>query len=431
MTINRDRFDAAEEMLLKHALASNDLWPYRGRNYAPHMGMAKSMIEEHFTTPDRQAYMVPTSSGTSSIQVALGGLQIPAGSEVIVTPITDPGTVTPILFHNAIPVFADVSATSGLITPESVAEALTPRTSAVIAVHLTGSPVDVPGIRQILDAKGRTDVKIIEDVAQGLGASLHGVPLGMLGDAGCFSLNSHKHIAVGEGGFVLLHTEEDFYRSLNFSDKHRDRLGLGETKPEHSRYQGPGHSLRMSELQGAMLIAQLPKLGRFAKARTAFGLVMDACLKTTSDLIPQEHLNGAVPTFFGYMFTAQSEVSPKKKEGAILAVRNRLRHLRTSMGAAYTDKDEPIYKYPLFQNRNFSVNAQDIWPAELLAATLYPNDVKLGHYDYKKVSCPIAESYLKRAFWVRLNEANTPEHAEEIANTISVVFKEHGIASNP
>ena len=141
---------------------------------------------------------------TSSIQVALGGLQVPAGSEVIVTPITDPGTVTPILFHNAIPVFADVSATSGLITADTVKDVLTPRTSAVIAVHLTGSPVDVPDIRQMLNDACRNDVKIIEDVAQGLGASLNGVPLGMLGDAGCFSLNSHKHISVGEGGFVLL-----------------------------------------------------------------------------------------------------------------------------------------------------------------------------------------------------------------------------------
>ena len=106
-------------------------------------------------------------------------------------------------------------------------------------------------------------------------------------------------------------------------------------------------------------------------------------------------------------------------------------HLKTSMGAAYTDKDTPIYDYPLFTTRNFSNNAQNIWPAELLAATLYPGDVELGHYDYEKVSCPVAESYLKRAFWVRLNEANTPEHAEEIADTIADVFKKHGIASNP
>ena len=427
MSVQRDRFDETEERLLKDALSTNNLWPYRGSEFAPYMKQAASMVEKHFSTSDRDAFMVPTSSGTSSIQVALGGLKIPPGSEVIVSPLTDPGSVTPILFHNTIPVFADVSPTSGLVTPDTVAAALTRRTSAVIAVHLTGSPVDVPGIRQRLEDLGRGDVKIIEDVAQGLGATLNNVPLGMMGDAGCFSLNSHKHITVGEGGFVLLHNEDDFYRSHNFSDKHRDRLGGGGKKPEHGRYQGPGQSLRMSELQGAMLEAQLPKLMEFAAARTAFGLTLGKRLAELSDIVPQEHLKGAVPTFFGLMFRTQNAVELNRKSVAIDEIESRLEHLGTSIGGSYTADDEPIYKYPLFQNRAFSTSHDGLWPAELVAAH-YHNDIQLGHYDYTKVSCPQAENYLKRAFWVRVHEKYTTDHAVQIADTIVDVFDDLGLA---
>lgn len=429
MSIERDRFNEIEEELLKEAMEDNSLWPYgRGGVYAPMMRKASTMIEGHFSVNGRQAYMVPTASGTSSIQVALGGLQIPAGSEVIVTPITDPGTVTPIIFHNAIPVFADVSPTSGLVTPKTVEAVLTSRTKAVIAVHLTGSPVDVPGIVKMLAGLGRTDVKIIEDVAQGLGASLDKVPLGMLGDAGCFSLNSHKHISVGEGGFVVLQNETDYHRSHNFSDKHRDRFNGSKIGGEHGQYEGPGHSLRMSELQGAMLVGQIPKLERIAEARNVFGKTLDACLSATTNFTPQEHLNDAFPTFFGYMFTTRNEYDLDEKSDVIDKVKSKLAHLGISMGGSYNYQDIPIYQYPLFQNRNFSANTENIWPAELLAATLYPEEISLGHYDYKKMSCANAESYLRRAFWVRLHEGYTPAHAEEIANTIIQVFQDKGVS---
>jgi perosamine synthetase len=424
MSITRTRFGTEEATAIADALATQDLWPYLGSGFATRMAKAQQMVEQRFSTPSRTARMIPTSSGTASIEVALGGLAIPAGSEVIVSPMTDPGSVTPIIFHNAIPVFADLSPTSGLITPDSVASVLTPRTSAVIAVHLTGSPVDVPGLRQRLDDLGRNDVKIIEDVAQGLGATLDGVPLGMLGDAGCFSLNSQKHISVGEGGFVLVSDEDDFHRCLNFSDKHRNRHGAAGA--EHQIYQGPGHSMRMSEMQGAMLVAQLPKLDAFAQARTAFGTTLDARLAATTGLVHQDHLPDAVPTFFGYLFSTRDVPGDTRKRDVIGEVRNRIRDIST-IGGAYTSGDLPIYRYPLFQNRNFSVNAEGLWPAELLAAALYPGEIQPGHYDYTQISLPEAESFLARGFWVRLTEAHTPDHAEEIADAIIDVFGAHGL----
>lgn len=425
MSLKRTRFGQEEVFEITAALQTQNLWPYRGGGFNQFMNRAAQMVSDTFSTNDRAARMIPTSSGTSSIQVALGGLRIPAGSEVIVSPMTDPGTVTPILFHNAIPVFADLDPLSGLITPDSVEAVLTQRTSAVIAVHLTGSPVDVPAISQKLDDLGRGDVKIIEDVAQGLGASLNGVPLGMIGHAGCFSLNSQKHISVGEGGFVLVSDEDDFLRCHNYSDKHRNRFRSGE--PEHGIYEGPGHSLRMSELQGAMLVAQLPKLIDLAGKRTAFGLALDQELSAQSNLRPQAHLPGAVPTFFGYMFTTEGEYDRNTKTDAARAVNQRVRNIGLSLGLSYNSGDQPIYKYPLFRNRNFSTNAQGLWPGELVAAALNPGEISVGHYDYTAISLLAAESYLKRSFWVRLNEENTTDHAEELAGVIVEEFTNHGL----
>ncbi len=427
MPTPRNRFDNDEIEQIAKALNTEDLWPYQDGHFAPMMQQASDMISEIFSTGDKTARMIPTSSGTSSIQVALGGLQIPPGTEVIVTPMTDPGSVTPILFHNTIPVFADIDPVSGLITPDSVAAVLTPRTSAVIAVHLTGSPVDVPGIRARLDKLNRPDVKIIEDVAQGLGANLNGVPLGMLGDVGCFSLNTHKHITVGEGGFVLASDDDVFLRCHNYSDKHRNRFGAGD-KTEHAQYKGPGHSLRMGELRAAMLVAQLPKLTAFAKKRNAFGTALDTRLRANSNLMPQSHLKGAFPTFFGYMFTTQNEYDRTRKQSVAGQVNTQIRPLGSSMGGSYNYKDLPIYEYPLFRNRQFTTVPDGDWPGEVMAIKRSGGEIQEHHYDYTKVSLPGAESYLKRAFWVRMKENQSPADAEAIADIIINQFNAAGMS---
>lgn len=440
MSIGRDRFDTDEEEALKCVLRREELWPYASRGgFAPEMQKAFDLVQQHFSKAGQTAFMVPTSSGTSSIQVALGGLQIKSGTEVIVTGITDPGSVMPILFHNCIPIFADVDLDSGLITPETVRAKLTHRTSAVLAVHLTGSPVDIPGIRAMLDQEGYTTIRIIEDVAQGLGASLDGTPLGMLGDAGCFSLNAHKHITVGEGGFVLLSNEDDRHRCHNFADKHRNRFRQ-KSDSEHAAYKGPGHSLRMSELQGAMLAAQMPKLMKFAGKRTEIGRAVERRLSETSDLVTMAHLDKAVPSFFGLMFRTQADVEWTLKGDVVEEIKTKLQDIRTSISTGYTAafnretrERVPIYLYPLFQEpRNLTGIPGDLWPAELIAEKRDADNSEVGHYSYDKHykagDCPNTETYLNRMFWLRIHEGYTLQHAERIADTIVDVFVKAQIA---
>jgi len=412
---------------LAEAIKDQNLWAYGTKDFRGQLAQGIDALKKHFKdSGGGDLFVTPTASGTSSIQVALGGLQIPAGSEVIVTPITDPGTVTPIIFHNSIPVFADVSRASGQITPETVEAAVNHRTSAVIVVHLTGSPADVPGIRKRLDDLGYSHVKIIEDVAQGLGATLDGKPLGTLGDVGCFSLNPQKHITAGEGGFVLVRNETDFLRCLNFADKHRNRFKSDDE--QHKRYRGPGHSFRMSQLQGAMLVAQVPRLASIADRRHAFGTALDAEFAAqTTHITPQSHLDKSKPTFFGYMFTIEREMAYDDKKKLTAEINANLSDLKIKLGdSSYTHRDLPIYQYKLFQDRNFSHNGR-LWPAEVFAALIH-KDVVLNRdnefYDYTTVNCPEAVSYLKRSYWLRGRETHSPTIAGEVVKRIVQGFQD-------
>ncbi|MEP4247364.1 DegT/DnrJ/EryC1/StrS family aminotransferase [Tateyamaria sp.] len=425
----RERFGSEERSLLGEALEAQDLWPYVYGNDRRHfIGDAEDALRAYFgaKTDEDPPFVVPTCSGTSSIQVALGGLRIPAGSEVILPPITDIGTVMPIIFQNAIPVFADVDPTSGLLTPETVEAAITERTSAVLVVHLSGTPADVPKIMQVCEPKG---IKVIEDVAQGLGASLDGIPLGTLGHAGCFSLNSQKHITAGEGGFVLTNDKDDYFRCHNFSDKHRNRFRS--PSPEHAIYNGVGLSLRMSELQGAMILAQLPKLDGIASTRNEFGTTLDDMLKDLPGVVPQSHSMGAYPTFFFHMFSLDFDIDRDTKRAIISSVNNQVgAELDIRFGGSYSYGNVPIYKYPVFENKNFfdldATGSSQVWPAELVARMIDPK-LTANHYDYRKVSCPNAETYLQRSFSTWNDERHGNKEAMIVAKAIEKALGDSGL----
>jgi len=438
----KEKLGDEEVAALESAIRSEDgLWAYVGDAFGGLLAEGLDKLKRHFREAGGgDVFLTPTSSGTASIQVALGALKIPAGSEVIVTPITDSGSVSPIVFHNSIPVFADVDPRSGLITPESVKAKLTHRTRAVIAVHLTGSPVDVPGIRTMLDQEGHEKVLIIEDVAQGLGASLDGKPLGTLGDAGCFSLNPWKHITSGEGGFVLTKDKRSFYSCMSYADKHRDRLKS--PYAEDGIFKGFGHSFRLSQLEGAMLVAQIDKLDGIAKGRHEFGLALDEAFRTRTDYIPQTHLPKSKPSFFGYMFTTNNPVDLSLKTGSMKSeIRTLLKPYGVTWGGkSYTLDDLPIFEYDAFKNRNFGAieetdppGERPIWPAEMVSRAVYGEINAEGRdfYDYTHedwTACPDAKSYLQRSFWIRMSEKCKPEDAPKIVDEIAKVFQREGIS---
>lgn len=198
-------------------------------------------------------YAVAVNSGTSALLVALGGLGVGPGDEVIVPGYTFIASISSVVYARSIPVLAEIDRTFNL-DPEDVRRKITPRTRAIMAVHMLGNPARLDELRAIADEHG---LLLIEDCAQAFGASYHGSPIGSTGHAGCFSFNIFKTISAGDGGMVITEDEEAYRRFFAFHDQGHMSLRKGVEIGERSII---GLDFRMTELQAAVLLAQLRKL---------------------------------------------------------------------------------------------------------------------------------------------------------------------------
>lgn len=198
------------------------------------------------------AHAVACSSGTAALHLAVAAADPEPGDEIIVPPISDMGTVAPVIAQNAVPVFADVDPVTGCLSVDAVAQAITPRTRAIIVVHLFGKPAPVHDLRQLADAQGIT---LIEDCAQAyLAPTDQGRYVGTVGHVGCFSLQQTKHITTGDGGLVVTGDPALARRMRLFADKGWPR-DTGERG-----YLSFAVNYRMTELVAAVARAQLDKL---------------------------------------------------------------------------------------------------------------------------------------------------------------------------
>ena len=204
---------------------------------------------------------VGTSSGTAALTLALRLLDLQEHDEVIVPAYSFMSTASTVALVGARPVFADVDPSTLNLTPASVVGALSPKTRAVIAVHLFGRAADVVAIRAALDAAGRTEVRIVEDAAQGLGARLDGRQACTLGDVACVSFFPAKNLgAYGDGGMVFVRSEREqqqlrMLRQHGFAAKYNSVV--------------LGYNARLDGLQAAILRAKLPDLHDVALERRA------------------------------------------------------------------------------------------------------------------------------------------------------------------
>ncbi|AUH41420.1 DegT/DnrJ/EryC1/StrS family aminotransferase [Streptomyces sp. CMB-StM0423] len=216
-----------------------------------------------------RAHAVACSSGTASLHLAVAAAGIGPGDEVITTPISDFGTVAPILAEGGRPVFADVLPDDGNLDPAAVAAAVTPRTKAVLAVHLFGAAARIAELRELCDRHG---LVLIEDCAQAwLGEDGAGRLLGTYGDIACFSLQQYKHITAGDGGLALTDDPELARRMRLFADKGWDRA-------EGRIHRVPGLNYRMPELTAAVARAQLGKVAEVVRIRRALAARLTAAL---------------------------------------------------------------------------------------------------------------------------------------------------------
>lgn len=224
-------------------------------------------FEEAFAQRHQVPHALATTSCTTGLHLVLAAAGIGPGDEVIVPAFTWVATANVVLYCGATPVFVDVDPFTYNIDLTDVAHKITPRTKAVIAVHLFGLCADISALRAILP-KG---VWLFEDAACAAGASLNGIPAGALSDAGVFSFHPRKSITTGEGG-MLTTVHDDLARKAEMLRNH------GASISEEQRHHGPrpyllpefnllGFNYRMTDLQGAVGLVQLAKLDEFIQER--------------------------------------------------------------------------------------------------------------------------------------------------------------------
>jgi dTDP-4-amino-4,6-dideoxygalactose transaminase len=245
------------------------------------------------------AHSYACGSGTGAIHAAIAAVDPAPGDEIITSPITDMGAITPIIYQTAIPVFADVDPVSGNVTADTIARVISDRTRAIVVTHLFGNPADMG---PILELAARRGIPVIEDCAQAYGASYNGHPVGMLGTIGCFSLQQGKHITTGEGGVVVTNDDHFGRRLRLFIDK---AWGYGDPRPDHYFAALNG---RMTELQGAVALAQLGKLDQSIGQRQKMAARLSDAVGMIAGLGLPTVVPGGVQSFWKYALRVEDSL---------------------------------------------------------------------------------------------------------------------------
>ncbi len=230
-------------------------------------------FEEAFAAYCGVKHAVATSSGTTALQTAVLAHGIGPGDEVITTPFTFIASANAVLFAGGKPVFVDISERTYNIDPQLIEAAITPRTKAILPVHIFGNPCDM---HAIMDIAARHGLAVIEDACQAHGAMVNARKVGSFG-IGCFSFYPTKNITTAEGGIITTDDEEL-----------ADRARLIRSHGQRQRYyhETIGYNFRMTEIQAAIGQVQLRKLEQFIEARRANAQYLTERLKDV--IIPRE-----------------------------------------------------------------------------------------------------------------------------------------------
>jgi 8-amino-3,8-dideoxy-alpha-D-manno-octulosonate transaminase len=201
-----------------------------------------------------------TSSGTAALTTALSAMGIGYGDEVIMPSFTFVASFEAVISVGAVPVLADIDDTLTL-NPASVRKNITPRTRAIMPVHMCGSMADLDALQEICRAH---DLWLLEDACQSIGGTYKGKKLGTIGDAGTFSFDFVKTMTCGEGGVVMTNNAEIYVKSDGYTDHGHDHLGVDRGADLHPFV---GYNFRISELHSAVGLAQIRRLPEFLEAQ--------------------------------------------------------------------------------------------------------------------------------------------------------------------
>ncbi len=248
------------------------------------------------------------ASGTSALRIALAACGIGAGDEVIVPPFTFVATIESVLNAGAIPVFAEIDETLCL-DPKLLDNVLSPRTRAIIPVHMCGAMARIDEIEQYCRQKG---LVLIEDACQAVGGTFQGKALGSFGQMGCFSFDPVKTITCGEGGAVITNDPSLYLKADAFADHGHDHLGNDRGLEGHAIL---GDNFRISELNAAVGVAQLRKLDLILEKQRAHKAAIKQALQAFPMVsfrrVPDDA--GDTATFFSFLLPEENQARQTAK----------------------------------------------------------------------------------------------------------------------
>lgn len=343
-------------------------------------------------------YMVSANSATSCLSMALAAAGVGPGDEVITTCMSFNATAMSILMFNSIPVFVDVSAKNFCLDPVEVEKAITPRTKAILVVHLLGFPADMNAIMAIAE---RHSLVVIEDCAQAPGTKIDGRYVGTIGHAGIFSLQETKNFQTGEGG-LLATNNPAIARKARLIRNHGESVP-DDTWSNEDLVNVVGFNFRMTEMTAAFGVGQMAKLSENNRVRAENTRYLTKALAGFPGLLPVPFAAEWVPHIMPMLYNAE-------KTGVSRAlVLRALREEGVPVGSGYV---RLMSENPLFTRRVAYGRRGCPWTCagEGYTPPTFP--------------CPIAKNLLRNQFiWLyHINRPNGAAEMEQIAEAFRKVF---------
>ena len=377
-------FGEEELTFLREVIESQQLWRGTRGNFV-------GRFEDEFGQWLGRKYVLGICSGTCAEETAVAALGLEPGDEVI-CPAGAPIFVSfPVVSIGCIPVFADVDPRTLIISPEGIEAKVTERTRAVMVVHLWGQPAPMDEIMAVAKRHG---LKVVEDCAQAYGPTYRDRKVGTFGDVACFSLQQSKHMTAGEGGIVATDDPDIYKRAVLFSNCGMPWLyqyGLEQPRAEpvagvptrgHFAF---GHNYRMSELQGAVLVAQLAKLPEFSARRHRLVEIIETELRDVPGVELAHVYPHTRPNYWVYPVRVPSGLGTSCEINYLEAEFQRMQQMRrTSLGVPLPD-----------------------------------------HVQYKPGACPNAEAAVKCFRGISAHHGTDPQAIREAARAIREEVTKH------
>jgi len=352
-------------------------------------GKVSKTLEERFSDFVGAKYSITAANGTAALHLALEALGIPPGSEVITTAFTFIASSNSILFIGGIPIFADISSKTYNIDPDDVRKRITPKTKAILVVHIFGLPADMKELKEIAEEH---NLFLIEDCAQAHGARINGQHVGTFGDIGIFSFYATKSMIAGEGGIIVTNNEE-------LAEKVTSLKNHGRGKEGGYYHYRVGYNLRMTDLQAALALAQLERLPEMLNIRAR------------NHKIVREELENINVIEFQYVppgYTHSNYICAPHLTKKGLNPQRIIDELKKRGISARTIYSIPTYKQPAY------LNIKQTWRWAKFVD--YP--------DYSKISLPNTEFIASTHFEVPIHAGLSEEDAKYVASSLKQILKE-------